>query len=137
MSTNVQSQGAAAVVLDGRTLPGPWQALTGGAVTAPDNKIFPGHMLTPEVLGGTASLDNIITRAVYKLEVWHELSDWVESRVGVGDGTVTRLFLDRNKKVFGRGKTRVALLIRCETSDYDATADDATTIELEWSVKGP
>lgn len=137
MGTNVQSQGAAAVSLDDRTLPGPWQAFTGGRISAPDNKVFPGHMLAAETLGGTPSVENIITRAVYKLEVWHDLSDWVGSRVGVGDGTLTRLFLGRDGKVFGRGKTRIALLIGCEISDYDATGEDATTIELEWSVKGP
>jgi hypothetical protein len=137
-NTNVQSQGAAEVVIDGiGTIPGPWQAVTGGGITAPDNKVNPGHMQTPEVLGGTASIDNIVVRRLYKLEEVHVLRESIEAKVGVGTGSVTRLLLDRNKKVFGRGITRNCLLIRCEVSDYDATSDDATTLELEFSVKGP
>lgn len=137
MATNVQSQGAADVSLDGRSLPGPWQAFTGGRVSAPDNKVKPGHMQATEALGGTAEVENIVTRRLYKLEEVHALREWIESRVGVGEGNLTRLLLGRDKKVYGRGITRVALLVGFEIADYDAESDDATTLELEWSVKGP
>lgn len=134
---SVQDRGAVEISIDGRTIPGPWRAYEGGDVEADDVRIKPGHMLPSRSLGATPEVTEITCRREYKLDVIHVLAEWIEGRVGSGECTITRLFLDRNHVVFGRGVTRTATLTACRRPPYDAESNDVADLELAFSPDGP
>jgi hypothetical protein len=138
MPVPTQADRALEVMIDGRTLPGPWRSKSGGEVTAPDDKIYPGHQESAVSVGGSPSVGNITLGAVYDYAKWHELSFWLESRVGPGAATITEIMRDKNKHAFGRPVVRTASLIRMQRPEYGAE-DGATVaeLELEFSVDGP
>ena len=134
---SVQSRGAVALKIDGVTVPGPWRNYSGGDVNAEDVRIQPGHMLSSRSLGGTPSIENVTIRREYRLEEIHNLVAWLDSRVGSGAATVTRMFLDRDKKVYGAGVTRTGTLVAVRRPEYDAESSDVADLELEFSIDGP
>lgn len=138
MPVSTQADRALEIIIDGRTLPGPWRSKTGGDITAPDDKVYPGHMQSAVSLGGVGGVENVTATALYDYAKWHELSFWLETRVGPGAATITELFLDKNKHVYGRGVTRVASLIRMKRPEYNAEdGNQPAELELEFSVDGP
>ena len=138
MALPTNADRALEISLDGSPLPGPWRTKSGGRITAPDDRVHPGHMQGAISLGGTPGIENITVTALYDYARWHELSFQLESRVGPGHAVITELFLDQQRKVFGRGRTRTATLIGMQEPEYDAEAgNEPAALELEFSVDGP
>ena len=138
MAVPTEADRAVAIVLDGSPLPGPWRSKSGTEITAPDDKVQPGHMQSAVSLGGAPSVGNITVTALFTYAQWQGLSRQVASRVGVGAATITELWLDKQKKVFGQGDTNTGTLVRLKKPDYDAeNGNSPAVVELEFSVDGP
>lgn len=138
MPVPTEADRALEIRIDDRLLPGPWRSKTGTEVTAPDDKVYPGHMQAAVSVGGTPALSNTTVTALFKYEVWLDLARWLRSRTGPGAATITELWLDKQRHVFGTGDTFTGSLIRSKTPDYDAeNGGSPGVIELEFSLDGP
>lgn len=139
MSFTALTEGKGAVALANQhlgNLQGPWAALTGGQRTVEITKIPPGHMQPPILATNPPQVDNIIIRRVYD-SYSHDLKPQMDAAMDRGDlFAATRLFLDDQNHVYGRGDTYGCLLTRVTAPDYDSTGNGTGYLELEFVSNG-
>jgi hypothetical protein len=131
-----EARGNATLVIDGVTIPGPWEKHEGGDVTAPDVKFAPGGMLPEVSLGGTASKSNITLTKAVDLDTDLDLYPWLEARAGIGRATIGRVFLGADRRVVG-SLANTGTFLNVSLTAYDASSTKQQELVLEFSIAGP
>lgn len=136
MQLNTQKQGAAAVSVDGVTIPGPWQSLEGDSVSASVEKVHPGHLESAIGLADPPEHEDIVVARTYDTDAVDDLYTWLKARAGLGAGVVTRMILNADKSVRS-SDTNTGTLVSVSRSDYDSSSGSVTQLRLGFSIDGP
>lgn len=116
---------------------GTYDGLTGGAKEAEESKYKPGGMAPEVSLGGSASVENVVVRRLFRQGRDDGLQGLFLAEVGRPDNAiVSKQPLDRDGNAFGRPLVYTGSLQRFAPSDHDSNSSDAAVYELEVSTSG-
>lgn len=127
---------SASLILDGVTIPGPWDGFQGLETTAEATSFPPGHELPDISLGGPPTDSDITLSRYYDLDTVHGMYEWMRARVGSAQADIGISF-HRNKRPVAGGPRRTGTLTGLSVTDGDASSSDPFKLNLVFRVDGP
>lgn len=109
------------------------RAQDGGDIESEETKVRPGGMGAEISLGGARSR-NAMTLKFWNNEYVESLTPALERAAGSADAVISRVPLDADGNPNGRGRTFTGVLRNVKMPEYDADSNDASELELEFSL---
>jgi hypothetical protein len=123
------------VSLDGVAL-GTFDKMSGGGYDSEETKYKPGGMAPEISLGGSRTVGNVTVSRLFRLERDLALVPTLKAAVGVGQVTVTRQSLDRNRNPYGSPDVYTGILKAFNPPEPDSESNDAALFEMEITPNG-
>ena len=118
-----------------KDLPGLWASKSGGNITADASPVWDGGSVTPEMMAGPASAENITTGRPFDDQRDLPLLGVLRSRVGKWRTTITVQYTNADLVPIGVPTVYPdALLVSCNEPEADASSSDSMMLELEWAI---
>lgn len=127
-------QALVTVTVDGRAL-GVFDTRSGGGTTSEVNKRRSGGMGPIKQYRSLPDYEDVTVSRVYELARDHELSRWLDTRVGKGNAVVSEQRLDENGSAWGKPRTWVGILMSATPPGVDSESNDPALFELGVQVR--
>lgn len=131
-----RNQYALSVTIDGTTL-GIFDTMTGGAYDSDETKYKPGAMAPEISLGGAKTTSNVVVGRLFVLGRDDVLVPMLKTKVGTGQVTITKQYLDINKLPYGTPDVYTGTLKTFTPTEPDSTSSEAGLFTLEVSSNSP